>query len=34
MDGLEHVSFLGSVRPKQSAMGAMAVDLRDLKLAL
>jgi hypothetical protein len=34
MDGSERVSFLGSVRPKQSAVGAMAAGLRELKLTL
>jgi hypothetical protein len=34
MDDLEHFSFLGSVRPKQSAVGAMTAGLRELKLAL
>jgi hypothetical protein len=34
MDGPEHVSFLFSVRPKQSIVGAMAAGLRELKLAL
>jgi hypothetical protein len=34
MDGPEHISFLGSVRPKQSTVGAMAVGLRGPKLEL
>jgi hypothetical protein len=34
MDGPGRVSFLDSVRPKQSAVGAMAAGLRELKLKL
>jgi hypothetical protein len=34
MDVSGCVSFLGSVRLKQSAMGAMAAGLRELKLKL
>jgi hypothetical protein len=34
MDSPKRVSFLGSVRSKQSAVGAMAAGLRELKLTL
>jgi hypothetical protein len=34
MDSPERVSFLGSVQPKQRAVGTMAAGLRELKLAL
>jgi hypothetical protein len=34
MDEPESVSILGSVQLKQSAMGATAASLRELKLAL
>jgi hypothetical protein len=34
MDGLERISFLCSVRLKQSTVGPMATGLRELKLAL
>jgi hypothetical protein len=34
MDDSERVSFLGSVSPKQSVVGAMAASLRELKLTL
>jgi hypothetical protein len=34
MDSPEHVSFLGSVQPKQSVVGTMATGLREIKLEL